>query len=93
MPDTWFGWWSEEAFAVYLIVNAVLVVLYCGVWMVCFRRNTVFRALVLSILPSAIFLLSGILSRSVLLLISSLLFAPAHILISCRNAKLEQAAS
>ncbi len=93
VPGTWFGWWSEEAFAAYLIGNAVLTALYCGVWIVCFRRNTVFRALALSILPSAIFLLSGILSRSVLLLISALLFAPAHVLISYRNAKLEQSAS
>ena len=24
----WFGWWSDEAFAVYLIVNAIRVIYF-----------------------------------------------------------------
>ena len=87
IPGTWFGWWSDEALAMYLIVNAFLSVFYCFIWMICFRKNTIFKALMLSVLPSVIFLFSGIMSRSVLLIIASLLFAPAHILISYKNAK------
>ena len=87
IPGTWFGWWSDEAFAVYFVVDALLVGLYCLVWIVCFRKNSVFRALALSILPSALFLFSGIMTRSILLTISALLFAPAHIAISWQNAK------
>ena len=87
IPGTWFGWWSDNAFSIYLIVNMVLIILYCGIWMICFRKNTVFRALALSIIPSVIFLFSGIMSRSILLIITSLLFAPAHILSSYKNAK------
>lgn len=87
IPGTWFGWWSDNAFSIYLIVNMVLIILYCGIWMICFRKNTVFRALALSIIPSVIFLFSGIMSRSILLIITSLLFAPTHILISYKNAK------
>ena len=87
IPGTWFGWWSDEAFVLYLIVNTVLIALYCIVWIICFRKNTIFRALALSIIPSLVFLFSGIVSRSVLLIVSAVLFAPAHILISYRNAK------
>ena len=87
IPGTWFGWWSDEAFAVYLAVDAVLVTLYCGIWAVCFRKSSVFRALTLSIIPSVLFLFSGIMSRSILLTIAALLFAPSHILISYQNAK------
>lgn len=87
IPGTWFGWWSDEAFAVYLIVNMVLIMLYCVIWFVCFSKNTVFKALALSVIPSVIFLFSGIMSRSVLLIIASILFAPAHIMISYKNAK------
>ena len=87
IPGTWFGWWSDEAFAVYLVVDVLLVGLYCLVWIVCFRKSSVFRALALSILPSILFLFSGIMTRSVLLTISALLFAPAHIAISWQNAK------
>ena len=83
----WFGWWSEEAFALYLIINMVLILFYCVIWIICFRKNTVFKALALSIIPSVIFLFSGIMSRSILLIIAAMLFAPAHILISYKNAK------
>lgn len=87
IPGTWFGWWSDETFAVYLVVDAVLVTLYCVIWAVCFRKSSVFRALALSIIPSVLFLFSGIMSRSILLTIAAVLFAPSHILISYQNAK------
>lgn len=87
IPGTWFGWWSDEIFALYLIVNVVLIAFYCVVWIICFRKNTVFKALALSIAPSLVFMFSGIMIRSILLIISSILFAPAHILISYKNVK------
>lgn len=87
IPGTWFGWWSDEAFAVYLVVDAVLVTLYCVIWAACFRKSSVFRALALSIIPPVLFLFSGIMSRSILLTIAAVLFAPSHILISYQNAK------
>ena len=87
IPGTWFGWWSDEAFAVYLVVDAGLVTLYCVIWAVCFRKSSVFRALALSIIPSVLFLFSGIMSRSILLTIAAVLFVPSHILISYQNAK------
>ena len=45
------------------------------------------EALALSIIPSMLFLFSGIMSRSVLLIITSVLFAPSHIVISYKNVK------
>ena len=50
-----------------------------------FRRN--WKA---GILPSLVFLLSGILSRSPLLILSALLFAPCHFLLSYKNAVLTE---
>ena len=86
IPKTWLGWRSDEAFAVYLIVDAILVLFYCAIWIVCFKKNSVFRALSLSVIPSILFLFSGIMSRSILLTVSSVIFAPSHIMISYRNA-------
>lgn len=86
-PGTWLGWWSDEAFALYLMLNAILLLAYCIIWIICFRQNSCFRALALSIIPSLIFLLSAMTSRSFLLLFFALLFAPSHILISYMNAK------
>lgn len=88
IPGTWFGWWSDEAFAIYLIVDTILVILYCTIWIICFKNDSIFRALALSIIPSVLFLFSGIMSRSILLIIASILFAPSHILLSYKNAKL-----
>ncbi len=86
IPGTCFGFPSDEAFALYLIVNAILVLCYCAIWIICFRKNSIFRALSLSILPPVIFLFSGIVSRSILLTAAALLFAPCHIIISYQNA-------
>ena len=45
------------------------------------------RALSLSILPSILFLFSGVMSHSLLLTLSSLVFAPCHIAISYQSAR------
>ena len=87
VPGTWFGWWSNEAFAIYLIIDFLLISLYCALWFIFWKKNNVFRALALSIIPSVIFLFSGVMSRSILLIIATILFAPTHILISYKNAK------
>ena len=87
IPGTCFGWWSDEAFALYLIADTLLVLLYCLIWILCFKKNSLFRALALSIIPSILFLFSGIMSRSVLLILYAALFAPSHIVISYKNAK------
>lgn len=87
IPGMKFGWWMDNALTIYLVVNGVLLALYCGIWIVCFRKNNMFRAWALSGIPSIIFLFSGIMSGYVLLIITAALFAPAHILISVKNAK------
>ena len=42
-PGTWFGWASNEAFALYLILDALLVALYCILWIVCWKKNGMFK--------------------------------------------------
>ena len=87
IPKTWFGFWSNEAFAIYLIVDTVSVLLYCVIWIICRKKNNIFKALSLSVIPSVIFLFSGIMARSILLIVSALIFAPCHIMISYKNAE------
>ena len=86
IPGTFGGWRSDEAFALYLITNTVLVILYCLTWTIDFKKQPMLRAVLLSVLPSLVFLFSAVMSRSELLGLFALLFAPAHILISCKNA-------
>lgn len=87
IPGTCFGWRSDEAFTVYLIANGLLTAAYCLIWIICFNKNSLFKSLALSVIPSVIFLLDGIMTRSVLLILSAVLFAPSHIMISYKNAK------
>lgn len=83
------GFSSDEAFAVYLITNVILTAAYCLIWIICFKRNSIFRAVALSLIPSLIFLINGVLSHYWPLLIASITFAPCHIVISFKNAMLE----
>ena len=87
IPKTWLGWWSDEVFSIYLIVNIILVLSCYFIWIICFKKNNIFKALMLSIIPSIIFLFSGVMTRSILLIISSLVFTPSHIMISYNNVK------
>lgn len=87
IPYTWFGFWSGNAFSIYLIVNIILLVVYCIIWIICFKQNTIFKALALSIIPSIIFLFSAVMSRAILLLLFAIVFAPIHIIISYKNAR------
>ena len=89
IPGCGFGFSSDESFALYLIVNVVLLVAYCLIWIIFFKKNSIFRALALSIIPSVIFLTSGIFSRYIPLIVAAVIFTPCHITISYKNAKLE----
>ena len=67
-------------------VDAALLLAYWLIWVVCWRRGGLFRAAMLSALPSALFLFSGVAARNYPLLAAALVFAPCHICISCKNA-------
>lgn len=86
IPNTYYGFVSHDMFLLYLTINSALLFCYILIWIVCFKKNSIFRAFALSILPSAIFLFSGIMSRSILLIVAAVIFAPCHILISYKNA-------
>lgn len=90
IPYTYIGFWFENALIVYIIVCAMLVAAYCFVWILFFRKNCLFRAIALSVIPSVLFIFCGIMIFSVPLIIATLIFAPSHILISVKNAKIFQ---
>lgn len=85
LPGTTFGFSSGEALVVYLMGNEALILCYLLAWMFLGKRYNLTRALMLSILPSVVFLFSGFLSHYIPLIVSALIFAPCHILISCQD--------
>lgn len=85
IPACSFASFDEHAHVIYAAANAILVGLYWLIWMLCWKKNHLFRALSLSILPSVLFAFDGIMSGSVLLIVAAAIFAPSHILISYKN--------
>lgn len=79
------GYIYDGAQALYLILGIVLLALYCGGWIVFRKGNSIAKALTLSILPSVLFLESGILTLNIPLIVLSVLFAICHITISYKN--------
>lgn len=90
IPGTVFQPWSDTVWMLYFLLDTVFALAYCTIWIVCFRKSAVFCALALSILPSLLFLASGILTRSIFLIAAACLFAPTHILLSYKNAAAER---
>ncbi len=76
---------SDESFALYIIVNMALLLLYCLLWIVFFKKDNMAKAVFLSVIPSVIFLFSGIISFNIPLIIAAVIFSPCHILISVKN--------
>lgn len=76
---------SGNAFVLYILVDIVLILLYCLFWFIFFKKNCMAKAVLLSVIPSGLFLFSGIISTNIPLIISAVIFAPCHILISVKN--------
>ena len=82
-----FGFGSVEEFLIYLIGNGVLLLCYYLFWMFYSRKRTLSVAMALAIIPTAIFLLSGLLLRHWLLVAFAILFGFAHCTITYMTHK------
>lgn len=87
IPYTYFDFWFAHALIVYLSVNGILCLLYLTFWIICGNSNGILRALSLSVIPSCIFLFSGIVLANIPLIIFSVLFGVSHIFLSCKNVR------
>ena len=85
IPFTYFNFWFANAFIVYLLVNGFLIVFYYFAWIVFWNKSSIYKSLLLSILPSLIFLISGVILAYIPLIIFAILFTICHIFISCKN--------
>lgn len=82
-----FGYASVEAFLLYLLINAVLMLAYWIIWVLYFHKQQQWKSLALAILPSCMFLFSGILLRHVLLVILAIVFTVSHIFVTIKNTQ------
>ncbi len=82
------GFWFNEAKVSYYAASSVLTALYLCGWCVFWNENSLRKSIVLSVVPSLLFLESGFFTLNVPLFICAVIFAPCHILISCKNAEM-----
>lgn len=87
IPYTYFNFWFDHAFLVYLYVNNAFCLAYLIFWIVCRKRNGLLKAISLSVLPTCVFLFSGIILAYIPLIAFAILFGICHIFISCKNAQ------
>ena len=86
IPYTWFSFFLANGLLVYIIVNSILVASYIILFEVFWNKDHLTKALFLSIIPSIIFLFSGIMVVSIPLIITAVVFAIGHIYISIKNS-------
>ena len=85
IPYTWFGFWFPHALIAYLSVNGGLCLVYLFFWIICWNHRGKLRALTLSIVPSGIFLYSGIVLVNIPLIIFAIIFCVSHPTLSYKN--------
>ena len=85
-----FGFQSVFELLLYLSGNGALLLAYWIVFFRHMRKKSTASALTLAILPSCIFLMSGILLRHWLLAAAAVLFAAGHIYVTLKNAQAQQ---
>lgn len=82
-----FGFSSVFIMLVYVLGNGVLLLAYLIVWIFYLRRQSRSKALVLAIIPTGIFLLSGLTLAHWLLVVAAVLFGVGHIYVTYQNNK------
>lgn len=78
---------SDESFAIYLMINVVLLLLYWIAWYFYMRSNHAVLAIILAVIPSIIFVLNGVLLSHGLLILFGVIFAVSHIYITYQNTE------
>jgi len=88
IPYTWMQFYFNYAKYVYIGVNALLVIAYLVIYLIMWKKNNIVKSMLLSVIPSLIFVFSGVMIGSIPLILFGLLFSVTHIFISVKSAKL-----
>ena len=85
VPYMYFGFWYDNALAVYLIVGGCLLLFYYLGWIIYRKSTCTIKMIWLSVTPTVLFLFCGIMIASIPLIISAILFGIGHIAVSYNN--------
>ncbi len=82
-----FGFKSVLEMILYVAVTSVLLLLYLLVWLFYLKSQSKNKAILLALLPTMIFIISGVLLRHWLLMIAGILFGIGHVYVTLQNSK------
>lgn len=82
-----YGYWFTNGKVLYMFSIVILVILYCTVWFLYFQKASIEKALLLAIIPTILFLFSGIIQGKILLIVSAVIFGITHVIITYYNNK------
>ncbi len=85
IPYTFLGFYFANAQIVYIAVNSALMIGYYLSWIIYWKKECLTKSLLLSVIPSILFLFSGIMLASIPLIVFAILFKICHIWISVKN--------
>ena len=83
------GFRSMEDFAAWLFCVSVLVLLYWLFWIFYFKRRGLFNAIALAVIPSAVFLMTGLFLSHWALVLFAAVFCVSHIYVVYGNHRKE----
>jgi hypothetical protein len=79
------GFRSNAVYMIWIFVTILLLLIYWLSWFIFFKSSQTTLPMLLAILPSAIFTISGLLLSHWLLIISGILFSIGHIYVTYQN--------
>ena len=85
VPYTFWEFYFAHAEIIYIAVNSALMLGYYVSWLIYWKKECLARILLLSCIPSVIFIFSGIMFASIPLIIFAIIFSIFHIWISVKN--------
>ena len=79
------GFSSVGAFIVYMLGNILLMISYWTIWVLYFKKKAYWKQIALALIPTCIFLLSGITMLHFLLIIFAVIFGIGHLYVTNKN--------
>jgi hypothetical protein len=80
------GFASLKFFVIFIIGNTILMIAYWIIWMLYVKKMMLWKSMALAMIPTAIFIFSGITSRHYLLVIGGIVFGIGHGYVTYHNA-------
>ncbi len=85
LPLFTYGYWFNHDEISYKVSTGILTLLYWVVWFFYFKKPSFGKAMALALIPTFLFLLSGILLANIPLVLMALTFCVGHCMITYHN--------